>query len=204
MARPRVPHLESVHLLYGLLLPLSERLFLFFATTQTVIGATSQFGPTSQTPAIELLTDQLPSLIIHVFQALSRFCSWLGRPELHHHRQWHQLPGGPHIRHYRHLTYPDKAQGNHYCNRDYGPSATNPNCFHYSNWNGSYFYSNPDGVKAEPLEMLASLTIDSLQAPLTTTAELATASILRLAASKGSQDELAVLDLRTAQHNEQV
>ncbi|KAG8724009.1 hypothetical protein FRC09_000817 [Ceratobasidium sp. 395] len=37
------------------------------------------------------------------------------------------------------------SQGNHYCNRDYGPSAPNQNSYHYSNTNGSYYYNNPDG-----------------------------------------------------------
>ncbi|KAJ6036105.1 hypothetical protein N7540_000384 [Penicillium herquei] len=37
------------------------------------------------------------------------------------------------------------SQGNHYCTRDYGPSAANRNSYHYSNTNGSYYYSNPDG-----------------------------------------------------------
>ena len=37
------------------------------------------------------------------------------------------------------------SQGNHYCNRDYGPDAPNQNAYHYSNANGSYYYSNPNG-----------------------------------------------------------
>lgn len=37
------------------------------------------------------------------------------------------------------------AQGNHYCNRDYGSSAPNQNAYHYSNANGSYYYSNANG-----------------------------------------------------------
>ncbi|KAK5052149.1 hypothetical protein LTR84_002953 [Exophiala bonariae] len=65
------------------------------------------------------------------------------------------------------------SQGNHYCSRDYGSSATNSNAYHYSNTfvmpqkaafslittsedpstdllscplrNGSYYYSNPNG-----------------------------------------------------------
>ncbi|KAJ5118170.1 uncharacterized protein N7515_010393 [Penicillium bovifimosum] len=37
------------------------------------------------------------------------------------------------------------SQGNHYCNRDYGSSASNQNSYHYSNTNGSYYYSNPNG-----------------------------------------------------------
>lgn len=36
-------------------------------------------------------------------------------------------------------------EGNHYCNRDYGPGAYNQNSYHYSNLNGSYYYSNPNG-----------------------------------------------------------
>lgn len=52
-------------------------------------------------------------------------------------------------------------QGNHYCSRDYGSSASNSNSYHYSNtwvltdnelhrWlilfrDGSYYYSNPNG-----------------------------------------------------------
>ncbi|EON64260.1 hypothetical protein W97_03491 [Coniosporium apollinis CBS 100218] len=35
------------------------------------------------------------------------------------------------------------SQGNHYCNRDYGPGAADS--YHYSNRDGSYFYQNPDG-----------------------------------------------------------
>ncbi|KAL1794746.1 hypothetical protein ACET3X_006562 [Alternaria dauci] len=35
-------------------------------------------------------------------------------------------------------------QGNHYCRRDYGPGASNPNSYHYSNTDGSYYYSNPN------------------------------------------------------------
>ncbi|KLU91039.1 hypothetical protein MAPG_09563 [Magnaporthiopsis poae ATCC 64411] len=35
--------------------------------------------------------------------------------------------------------------GNHYCARDYGPSARNQNTYHYSNKDGSYYYSNPNG-----------------------------------------------------------
>ncbi|PAV21900.1 hypothetical protein PNOK_0185700 [Pyrrhoderma noxium] len=37
------------------------------------------------------------------------------------------------------------SQGNHCCPRDYGPSASNPNSYHYSNNDGSYYYSNPNG-----------------------------------------------------------
>ncbi|KAK4500513.1 hypothetical protein PRZ48_008702 [Zasmidium cellare] len=36
-------------------------------------------------------------------------------------------------------------QGNHYCNRYYGPFVANPHSYHYSNLNGSYYYSNPNG-----------------------------------------------------------
>ncbi|KAI6769809.1 hypothetical protein HG530_004438 [Fusarium avenaceum] len=52
-------------------------------------------------------------------------------------------------------------QGNHYCARDYGDSASNSNSYHYSNTqvllqtyefpmidlyrDGSYYYSNPNG-----------------------------------------------------------
>ncbi|PAV21899.1 hypothetical protein PNOK_0185600 [Pyrrhoderma noxium] len=36
-------------------------------------------------------------------------------------------------------------KGNHYCSRDYGPSASNPNSYHYSNSNGSYYYKNSNG-----------------------------------------------------------
>lgn len=43
------------------------------------------------------------------------------------------------------LTLRPPRQGNHYCNRDYGPSAPNQNAYHYSNTNGSYYYSNPNG-----------------------------------------------------------
>src|SRR5277367_6741069 len=41
-------------------------------------------------------------------------------------------------------TNPD---GNHYCTRDYGPSAPNQNPYHYTNRDGSYYYSNADGSK---------------------------------------------------------
>lgn len=37
------------------------------------------------------------------------------------------------------------AQGNHWCNRDYGADAPDQNSYHYSNTDGSYYYSNPDG-----------------------------------------------------------
>ncbi|CCG84569.1 protein of unknown function [Taphrina deformans PYCC 5710] len=37
------------------------------------------------------------------------------------------------------------SQGNHYCSRDYGSSASNSNAYHYSNQDGSYHYSNSDG-----------------------------------------------------------
>ena len=33
-------------------------------------------------------------------------------------------------------------QGNHYCSRDFGGSAANNNAYHYSNKDGSYYYSN--------------------------------------------------------------
>ncbi|GAA5834598.1 hypothetical protein JCM3766R1_003610 [Sporobolomyces carnicolor] len=44
-------------------------------------------------------------------------------------------------------------QGNHYCSRDYGDSASNSNSYHSlldtrkkdSNNDGSYYYSNSDG-----------------------------------------------------------
>ncbi|KAF2092752.1 hypothetical protein NA57DRAFT_49703, partial [Rhizodiscina lignyota] len=39
------------------------------------------------------------------------------------------------------------SQGNHWCTRDYGPSATNQNPYHYSNRDGSCYYSNPDGSR---------------------------------------------------------
>ncbi|KAH2024858.1 hypothetical protein KXV65_008894 [Aspergillus fumigatus] len=34
------------------------------------------------------------------------------------------------------------SQGNHYCARDYGSGAANSNSYHYSNSDGSYYYSN--------------------------------------------------------------
>ncbi|KPI34992.1 uncharacterized protein AB675_11900 [Cyphellophora attinorum] len=37
------------------------------------------------------------------------------------------------------------SQGNHYCSRDYGSSASNQNSYHYSNSNGSYYYYNANG-----------------------------------------------------------
>jgi len=40
-------------------------------------------------------------------------------------------------------------QGNHYCSRDYGSSASNPNSYHYSNTDGSYYYSNPNVSAAD-------------------------------------------------------
>ncbi|EMD94451.1 hypothetical protein COCC4DRAFT_64732 [Bipolaris maydis ATCC 48331] len=34
------------------------------------------------------------------------------------------------------------VQGNHWCTRESGPSDTNSNPYHYSNRDGSYYYSN--------------------------------------------------------------
>uniref|UniRef100_A0A0W0FN49 Uncharacterized protein n=1 Tax=Moniliophthora roreri TaxID=221103 RepID=A0A0W0FN49_MONRR len=65
---------------------------------------------------------------------------------------------------YSYKGHGTNSQGNHYCSRDYGSSASNPNSYHYSNrqalpslWthffsmltvigrDGSYYYSNPNG-----------------------------------------------------------
>ncbi|RPB19661.1 hypothetical protein L211DRAFT_842378 [Terfezia boudieri ATCC MYA-4762] len=46
---------------------------------------------------------------------------------------------------YEYKSSGTNSQGNHYCSRDYGPSAPNPNSYHYSNKDGSYYYSNPNG-----------------------------------------------------------
>jgi hypothetical protein len=45
-------------------------------------------------------------------------------------------------RHFPHQPARADGQGNHYCNRDYGESAPNQNAYHYSNANGSYYYSS--------------------------------------------------------------
>ncbi|BFZ54798.1 hypothetical protein PYCC9005_001835 [Savitreella phatthalungensis] len=48
---------------------------------------------------------------------------------------------------YTYRSHGTNGQGNHYCSRDYGPSARNDNAYHYSNTDGSYYYSNPNGSK---------------------------------------------------------
>lgn len=53
----------------------------------------------------------------------------------------------------------DLLQGNHWCNRNYGPDARNRNAYHYSNADGSYFYSNPDG-KSSPVTLRAECQAD--------------------------------------------
>ncbi|PWN94720.1 hypothetical protein FA09DRAFT_302646 [Tilletiopsis washingtonensis] len=37
------------------------------------------------------------------------------------------------------------SQGNHWCSREFGPSAPSQNNYHYSNKDGSFHYKNPDG-----------------------------------------------------------
>ncbi|KAK7459759.1 hypothetical protein Landi51_00008 [Colletotrichum acutatum] len=63
---------------------------------------------------------------------------------------------------YEYKSSGTNSEGNHYCARDYGSSASNSNSYHYSNtisrrWligkeadqqmssDGSYYYSNPNG-----------------------------------------------------------
>ncbi|KZM18550.1 uncharacterized protein EKO05_0002413 [Ascochyta rabiei] len=45
--------------------------------------------------------------------------------------------------------------GNHYCSRDFGPGASNSNSYHYSNTDGSYYYSNPNVSALARLEASA-------------------------------------------------
>lgn len=59
-------------------------------------------------------------------------------------RQWklqlqfqrHQLPGMPAILFRSRDSIDNWLQGNHYCSRNYGSSASNSNSYHYSNSNG--------------------------------------------------------------------
>ncbi|KAF8840921.1 hypothetical protein BDN67DRAFT_967841 [Paxillus ammoniavirescens] len=42
---------------------------------------------------------------------------------------------------YSHTGHGTNSQGNHYCSCDYGSSGTG---YHFSNTDGSYYYSNPN------------------------------------------------------------